>query len=230
MPESLLQLADQQPPLFSDLAEEERVFKESEERGEFTAERLFKRRRDIYEATVKLLARGLGQIFIGDLLKVSPSTVRAVAKREGIAIGIEKKELAEVAFANARLAAEVVAMVLSDPKKRAELGALDAAKIMSLMTDRGLVLAGEANVIVESKAPAKPQHEDFVAYLDGLKQANAPGMGLGGEKNGAQGDGAERADLAGERRIVDVPGEVAVMPVADAESEVSEQKPKETHG
>lgn len=188
------------------------VFAESERRGEFTAERLFKRRPDTYKAIVQLLAEGRGQIWIGELLSVSPSTVRAVAKREGSTVGIAKASLAAEAFGAAQLATEVLHQKLQDPKVVKELHPLDAAKISGIMADKALVLAGEANVIIETKAPPAPEHDDFNSYLQSLKTV---GTGLVAEKSAAIEIQASLRPAAPGAQGVDAD----VVPNSDAESE-----------
>lgn len=195
MPPQSLILADaQQPALFSSAEMEERIFAESEKKGEFTADRLFKRRPDIYKAIVRLLGEMRGQIYIGELLTVSPSTVRAVARREGIPIGIEKERLANQAFDCAHLAFEAIHDDLSDPERRKRISTKDKAIIAEKATDKALLLAGEATQRIEVAAVPAPEHEDFNAYLDRLK--SAAGMGLAGEKTAAYTDVPSEAVLA----------------------------------
>src|SRR4051794_21807754 len=99
MDHSLIQQAEQQLPLLSSAEMDGAHFLELERNGEFTGERLFKQQPELYQAIVSLSAEGVGQIKIGQILKVSPNTVRAVQKREGVSIDIVKKDLAELCHA-----------------------------------------------------------------------------------------------------------------------------------
>lgn len=173
--DSLIQREQSQPQLFSSAEMEDRIFEESERKGEFTAERLFKKNLTVYRAIVTLLGEGRGQIWIGALFSISPNTVRAVAKREGLAVAAEKERLAEKAFGAAHLAIESVAEDLANPETRSKISTKDKALVGGILVDKGLLLAGEATVRVDIGRPVAPEHEDFNAYLEKLKSAAAMG-------------------------------------------------------
>jgi hypothetical protein len=204
MPDSLIK-PNAQADLFTSADLEDRLFLESEQSGEFTAERLFRKRPDIYRAIIILLGENRGQISIGRLLSVSPSTVRAVARREGIQIGIEKQRLADKAFDVAHLAIELLQEILADPKRRAELSGKELAAIADVMAGKGLLLAGEATARVDVGIAPAPEHEDFNAYVERLRSANPAEMGLGGEKSGGEKSAATSA-TASEACAMGAPG------------------------
>ena len=96
-PESLLAQAnaakDKGQLLFFDLPEVSNKLDAAEVQGEFTGERLFSRKPEIYEGVVRMLADGLPDTTIARYLKVSTNTVDAVRKREGESIEDVKKEM-----------------------------------------------------------------------------------------------------------------------------------------
>lgn len=164
--------------------------------GEFTGERLFARKPEIYRAIVSLTAEGLGIIRIGKLLSVSPNTVQAVRKREGLPIDMVKKELADLAHAGAALALEGVLEDLSDPVKRGKIGTRDKAVVAAVLVDKGQLLSGEATSRLEVSDIRTPDHDDFNRYVAGLRSA-VPQTGLGGENPAQKGAPGMPGGIAG---------------------------------
>lgn len=207
--DSLIQHAKRQMDLIPSHAMPDDIFAREEEYlvGEFTGERLFAQRPETYQWIVSLLAEHVGVIRIGKLLKVSPNTVRAVQQREGIAIDIEKKRIAELCHQGAALAFEGVIEDLSDPVKRGKIPTRDKAVAGAVMVDKGQLLAGEATSRLELHEIKTPDHDDFNAYIAGLPNLTR----LGGE-NAGQKEGAAVASEGGG------------MPVADSKSDGSNKE------
>ncbi len=190
-------------------------FSELEVKGDFTGERLFHQRPDVYKAVVVLLAQKMGVIRIGKLLSVSPNTVMAVRDREGITIDAVKLRLADVAHNGALLASEAIVEALNNIAPNAQhLGVKelkDLAVVYGILVQNGQLLAGQPTARVEMGELQKPQHDDFNRYLEKLPAAEvidiagAVSTGLGAEKSPAK----ERGDLDGRASgasAVSVPG------------------------
>ena len=78
------------PPLFSEDVLE--ALTSAEARGEYTGERLFTQRPDIYRATVELLGQGVGVRQIARTLRVSHNTIAAVRRGEGDTVDTLKEQ------------------------------------------------------------------------------------------------------------------------------------------
>lgn len=140
-PPSLIE-ADKSRELFPAGAVSDQIFQDHERKGQFTGERFFLQRREDYARVVALSADGVGQIAIGEMLRVSPSTVRAVQRRERVAIGILKKGLQARALNVAELCAEELERRLGDPVARAKIPARDLAIIEGVQIERANDLGG----------------------------------------------------------------------------------------
>lgn len=171
-------------------------FAELEAKGDFTGERLFHQRPDVYKAVVLLLAQQMGVIRIGKLLSVSPNTVMAVRDREGVTIDQVKLRLADVAHSGALLASESILEALNEKAKTAHLLSVrdlkDIAVVYGILVQNGQLLAGQPTARLEMTEAQKPQHEDFNRYLAGLPTAQVIDIaegnstGLAGEKSPAK--------------------------------------------
>lgn len=183
--DSLIQRAKAQMDLIPSTELPDILFQKDEElmAGEFTGERLWDQRPDTYQAIVSLLAEKKGVIWIGRVLKVSPNTVRAVQLREGISIDIEKERLANVAHQGAALAFEAVVENLSDATIRRKTSVKDLALTGAVLVDKGQLLRGEATSRLELHEVRTPDHDDFNAYVAGLKSAGTgSAVGTDGQK------------------------------------------------
>lgn len=183
---SLLQASESQPSLLPASTD---PFSAMENAGDFTGERLFQQRPDTYKSVVVLLGQRVGVIRIGRLLGVSPGTVMAVRDREGATIGIVQDHLARVSHAGATVASEGLLEQLSDILSRGtklEMKALkDLAVIYGILNQNAQLLAGMPTARVEVTDGARPEHDDFNAYLASLRNA-APDTHLSGEKSGVK--------------------------------------------
>jgi hypothetical protein len=194
-------------------------FEGLEAQGEFTGDRLFHQRPDVYKAVVMLLAQRLGVIRIGKLLSVSPNTVMAVRDREGATIDTVKLRLADVAHNGALLASESILEALNSIAPNAKnLGVKELkelAVVYGILVQNGQLLAGQPTARVEMGELQKPQHEDFNRYLANLPTAQvidiagADSTGLAGEKSAAKSGAPGTADPSGAEPITAVPGERA---------------------
>lgn len=199
---------------------ERQAYTELEAQGEFTAERFAAQRPVEYQIAVRLLAERVGVIRIGKLLRASPNTIMKVRDRERVSIDIVKGELATMAHQGAALAAEgiteLLGEILGDDERRSEMtmkDVRDLAVIFGIQVQNGQLLAGEATSRVETKDLVQPKHEDWNAYVAGLKAA---GTSLGGESGGQKG-------------AVPVPGAPGGEPLEVAKADVQSEG-KQTQG
>ena len=189
-------------------------------KGEFTGERLFLQKPEVYRGIVALLAHGWGTQKIADTLEVSKNTVKAVRAREGTTLDAVKARISAEAFdlgADALEAAKIIVEeVMSNPIKRRALSLKDAkdlAVVGGVALQNGQLLSGAPTSRVEVTELPTPEHDAFNAYLAGLKKLPPtidpakvidlpadPAMGLSGETRG-QKEGAvaeaNAADAAG---------------------------------
>ena len=166
MGESLLRPSDGHQ---LDLPIPEEFLRAAESRGEFTGERLFEQKPEVYSGIVRLLAEGMGVIRIGRTLKVSPNTVLAVRDREGEAIDIEKKNLSTLYRRGARLAGERILEDLTDDERAAKIPANQKAVIVGILTEKSELLGG--GVTSRVAHAQEPSNEDFEKYLSSLPDA-----------------------------------------------------------
>ncbi len=144
------------PPLFSE--EVLAALTSAEARGEYTGERLFTQRPDIYRATVELLGQGVGVRQIARTLRVSHNTIAAVRRREGDTVDTLKEQTVQalarfVGAASERLLEEVHAI---------KLEALPVA--LGIATEKLLLLTGQATQRVAhvDEAPQVPAFADWL--------------------------------------------------------------------
>lgn len=120
----------------------------SEERlntlGEYSGDRLFSQRPEVYRAVVSMLAEGIGTTTIAKACQVSPNTIYAVRAREGVTIESERKELLKNLRQAAKLSVEKTLDLLPSLKS-----AKDAAITAAVMIDKLQLLSGEATSRIE---------------------------------------------------------------------------------
>lgn len=112
--------------------------------GEFSGDRLFDQRPEVYRAVVSMLAEGIGTTTIAKACQVSPNTIYAVRNREGITIESERKELLKNLRQAAKLSVEKTLDLLPSIKS-----AKDAAITAAVMIDKLQLLSGEATSRIE---------------------------------------------------------------------------------
>ena len=144
------------PPLFSEEVLD--ALTSAEARGEYTGERLFTQRPDIYRATVELLGQGVGVRQIARTLRVSHNTIAAVRRREGDTVDTLKEATVQalarfVGAASERLLEEVHTI---------KLEALPVA--LGIATEKLLLLTGQATQRVAhvDEAPQVPAFADWL--------------------------------------------------------------------
>lgn len=144
------------PPLFSEEVLD--ALTSAEARGEYTGERLFSQRPDIYRATVELLGQGVGVRQIARTLRVSHNTIAAVRRREGDTVDTLKEQTVQalarfVGAASERLLEEVHTI---------KLEALPVA--LGIATEKLLLLTGQATQRVAhvDEAPQVPAFADWL--------------------------------------------------------------------
>ena len=234
------------PPLFS--ADVLEALTSAEARGEYTGERLFSQRPDIYRATVELLGQGVGVRQIARTLRVSHNTIAAVRRREGDTVDTLKEQTVQalarfVGAASERLLEEVHAI---------KLEALPVA--LGIATEKLLLLTGQATQRVAhvDEAPQVPAFADWLTArrADAIeipaevssKEGAAMGY-LGGVcgQTAMPAQGAAGADLGADAGAVDQAtdgaaqgGDGAQTRAADSESAAlsgvySGESPTDTH-
>jgi len=183
--------AEASAPALSFFEEVERGEMELAAAGEFTGERLFRDRPEIYQAIVRMTAEGLSISAAARALRVSRNTVCAVREREAVPIEQEKKEVLNLLRKGMRLGAERTLELLPETKS-----AKDAALVTAIMADKHQLLSGEATSRIE-RVEARP--DQVRQYLDSLPVIEAEivegeiSTGIAGEIPGQKGTDAPAA-------------------------------------
>jgi hypothetical protein len=172
-------------PAFSFFGEMEERRKALHARGEFTGERLFRDRPDVYREVLRLHAEGAGLKTIATACGVSVHTVYAVLAREPDAVATLKKEV----LANLTRAAVVGSARM--PEVMEHLSADKIAVPFAIVVDKLQLLSGEATQRIE-RTEARP--DQVRAYLETLPVIEAeliePETDIAGERVGQKGDGS----------------------------------------
>lgn len=164
----------------------------AEARGEFTGERLFSQRPDIYRAVVELLGQGVGVRQIARTLRVSHNTIAAVRHREGATVDTLKEQtiatLARfVGAASERLLEEVQTI---------KLESLPVA--LGIAAEKLLLLSGQATQRIAHVDEA-PQVPAFAAWLSEKRadaveiESETVAMGFSGRERGQRAAAAAAA-------------------------------------
>lgn len=141
---------------FSELEVAEKTLAES---GEFTGERLFRDRPEVYQEIIRLYAEKQGIRMIARLCRVSVNTVYAVLEREPAAVETAKKRIIN----NLRKAAEIGSERL--PEVMQELSADKLAVPLAITLDKLQLLTGEATARVEKVEIRPDQVRTFLEQL-----------------------------------------------------------------
>lgn len=147
-------------------------------RGEYSAKEFQRLHPEKFDLCVRALALGYSLEAIRMDLKVAWETVRAVRDRFGSHVRDHKKRLSDQCFGIGERALEALA---ADDKRIAKLDAVS----IGILIDKGLLLAGEANSIVERR--------DGLPALERYEQALVQ-MGSERGKISAEGSGERVAD------------------------------------
>ena len=163
---------DRQAALFSLPA----TFREAlEERGEYTAERLFSQEPDKYRTIVAMLAAGRGIRAIKRSCRVHHDTIHAVAQREHVSIDTLKTRIVADIEAAIQVGAERAVEVMETIKPEQLMVGL------GILIDKYQLLTGGATVRVETSEPSRgDEPRTFEEWLSRMKPA---GMGLGAGEN-----------------------------------------------
>jgi hypothetical protein len=206
------------PPLFSEEVLD--ALASAEARGDFTGERLFSQRPDIYRAVVELLGQGVGVRQIARTLRVSHNTIAAVRHREGQTVDTLKEQtiatLARfVGAASERLLEEVQTI---------KLESLPVA--LGIAAEKLLLLSGQATQRIAHVDEA-PQVPAFAAWLQEKKadaveiESETVSMGFSGPERGQRASAAAEALGGSERAETDAcqgSGIVGSVRSADSDS------------
>lgn len=145
---------------------------EREKHGEFTGERLKKRKPELYQACVSLLGSGAALLQIAKLLKISVNTVSAVKQREQISIEMEKRLWADKFRTVAGLSAERAMELLADDDRAKDIPLNQLAIATGIFTEKAELLSGGATSRVDWVQPS-PSADDYNQFLSDLRRANA---------------------------------------------------------
>jgi hypothetical protein len=166
-------------------------------RGNYTAERFREREPKRYALIVSGLAQGYSKQALARAIGVAWETVRAVEKVEASKSILEEKK----GFADGL--ADVIELGIDGLKVKARDGKLSALDV-AVLTDKFLVLRGEASSIVESRGedPAVAAYREFMRQM-GLQAADVFAKG---------GAGAAVRVVGGE--VVEIEGAGGMQPLA----------------
>jgi transposase-like protein len=166
-----------------------------------TGERLFRDRRDVYEAVVKLLAEpGVSIRTICRECHVSDHTIRSVAAREGIAIAAAKKEVLANTRHGLRLATERVIETIPEASTR------DALIGVGILAEKEALLSGGPTIRIDIERVDLPgQLTQLLREVEAkFKAAQANQIGLDRKTsaqkalmNGDRDDGCDAQNCAG---------------------------------
>lgn len=134
--------------------------------GTFAADWFEKKKPNTYRAICFALAKGYPFRDIAYILKVSTGTIAAIAERECNNLPPAKETILAKLKTGSRMAAERVLELMPS------LDGRDAVIALGILTDKMLLLSGEANVIVAKQREA-PTHDDFNAMIQALPNADA---------------------------------------------------------
>jgi len=163
---------------------QDHLFEDTERVGEYTAERLFSGKPEIYRACVSMTAEGIGVLRIAKVLGISPSSVLAVRRREGCSVEIEKQELSRTFRGVSRLCAEAMQERLDSPSRRS-IPIRDLAIAAGVAADKAELLSGGLTARIGVTGDQAPTHQDMLEYLS---QIRSLGMDSGGETGGQNGE------------------------------------------
>jgi hypothetical protein len=146
-------------PALSFFSEIEVAEKQLAEAGEFTGERLFRDRPEVYQEIIRLYAEKQGIRMIARICKVSVNTVYAVLEREPAAVETAKKRIIN----NLRKAAEIGSERM--PEVMQELAADKLAVPLAITLDKLQLLTGEPTARVEKVEIRPDQVRMFLEQL-----------------------------------------------------------------
>lgn len=140
------------------------AFSKLEGRHEFTGERLLVQRPQDYRAILKLIGRGFTHQEIADVLEVSPGTVRAVLRREDIAVGLAKETMGMACMDVGGLCLTGMREKLGTKAQRDLVPLRDLAVAGGILIDKGLLLAGEATIRLDHRVTVDGE-DPYGAFL-----------------------------------------------------------------
>lgn len=136
------------PGLVFEPVTEEHLDQAETRAGVFSGQRLRVSNPRIYEAVVRLTARGMGLREVAEVLQVSTNTAAAVIRAEWPRIETAKQQLGRTCMEAATYAAQTVRDLLIEQGTAA--GTLQQLAIVAgIMTDKALLASGEATARVE---------------------------------------------------------------------------------
>jgi len=192
---SLIQLESAQMDLIPSSEIMDLVLTKEEENGEFTGERLFQQHPEKYAVCIDLLAEGIGIRRIARMLHISHNTIRAVRDREGDTIDTVKERIATKVKHGVEMCAEAILDDLDDDAAMKKISTRDKSIILGVLSEKYLLMANQATAIIDVRN-AEPEHDDFNAYIAGLKTVDSPTTGNQGgrsEQKDGSGPGARPA-------------------------------------
>ena len=153
------------------------AYADHEARGRWTGERLFSANPKLYQAIVRLIARGLTYREIAEVCSVSVNTVCGVVYRERLPIESIRERIGRLGLDVAQLTLETIRDLLEDPDSRKKISAKDLAVIHGITLSNAQLVLGGATVRIETKDGAEPGHDDYLRFLKTVIPVTATGSG-----------------------------------------------------
>lgn len=152
------------------------IFADAEAAGEYTGERLFHHRREIYDIIVRMLREGLSCITIARLVKCAEKTVAGVRDRElaHLAPSDYKAALGQRWGQAAHVAIDIIQEIAQDPERRKKVSMRDAAITASISTQNHQLLGGEPTVRVDIAPGGESGHDELNNFLAAIRAPAAP--------------------------------------------------------
>lgn len=148
------------------------TFAPTEAIGEYTAERLFKFRRQEYDLVVRMIGEDMSNISIARIMQMAEKTVAAVRQREADLLpGGAVRQLSARKWRNITgLYQDILIDRASDPTERKKMKTQEVAIVASIATDKWQLQEGEPTQRVEY-VERDSGHNDFNAFLESMGSA-----------------------------------------------------------
>jgi len=210
---SLIQAENQQLKLFGSDQMDAAFFayEESVPTPEFTGERLFKNKPEVYHSITALSAEGLGVKRIGRILHVSPNTVLAVRAREPESIDTEKRRIARLSREGARMCVEGIVEMLCDPVQIKKISVKDLGIVFGILAEKHELLSGSPTARLQTIGD--PNAVGILEHMRWAKEEYERRMDCAARKT-EQRTAAEADPDTDEEPAIVAPGPVQRKPIA----------------
>jgi len=151
-----------------------------EQRKLWTGERIRAEAPRLYEAVLKLAARGVSQEETAEILGLSINTVRHITIAEAASVDGYKDRLDGKLRRVTMLTLDAMAEKLDDPAQRKEIFFKDLAIGVGIAIEKRELVSGGATQRVEVvEVPSAEAINDWIRSLPAAQAVEVPGMGLG---------------------------------------------------